>query len=118
VLTDEELRIVSRKAIEEAEAAYQRRMRSHKWAAWVVNLAVVAVPVASIVTSAGGWAISSSVLGAVAFLCLYWGARFNGAMAAGKEAEADVAFYYLTHPVKVETDDAEDELMDAQDGRE
>jgi hypothetical protein len=118
VLTDEELRIVSRKAIEEAEAAYQRRMRSHKWAAWVVNLAVVAVPVASIVTSAGGWAISSSVLGAVAFLCLYWGNRFTAAMAAGKEAEADVAFYYLTHPVEVETEDTEDELMDAQDGRE
>jgi hypothetical protein len=118
VLTDEELRIVSRKAIEEAEAAYQRRMRSHKWVAWVVNLAVVAVPVASIVTSAGGWAISSSVLGAVAFLCLYWGARFNGAMAAGKEAEADVAFYYLTHPVETEDTDDADELMDAQDGRE
>jgi hypothetical protein len=39
-------------------------------------------------------------------------------MAAGKEAEADVAFYYLTHPVEVETEDVDDELMDAQDGRE
>jgi hypothetical protein len=118
MLTDAELRIVSRKAIEEAEAAYQKRFKGHKWSAVVVNLAVVAVPTTAVLTKADGFEITSAIAAAVAFLCLYWGNRFTAAMAAGKEAEADVAFYYLTHPVEVETEDTEDELMDAQDGRE